>query len=230
MSFALPLYSPVAPLAQEIIPAFVRRTEHRGTRGTLPSEKHSGGVSHTTAAQHNAMLLLELMHGVVDYSAYPFGIEVRPDWNAGFTYWPAIGLELLGGRRAVLDIVYADDHRDRLRLGFDAALKEQLDAMGVQFLQMSEPALRGDPRLGVAREIRRACGTHFTEADVFALIGYLAERPGPTPLGHLRRDHDNGDQVLAMACVLSMRRRLVLRLNDASLNACSVSLPGREVV
>lgn len=230
MSFALPLYAPVTPPAPDPIPAFVRRTEHRGSRGTLPSEKHSGGVGHTTAAQHNAMLLLELMHGVVDYSAYPLGVEVRPDWGVGFTYWPAIGLDLLGGRRAVLDIVYADDHDDRQRLGFDAALKAQLDAMGVQSIQMSEPVLRGDPRLRVAREIRRACGTRFTEADVFSLIGYLAEQPGPTPLGHLRRDHDDGDQVVAMACVLGMRRRLVLQLNGASLNACSVSLPRKEAV
>lgn len=211
-------------------PTFVRRCQHRALRGMLPSEKLRGAAAWTVNAQRNAMLLLEIAHDVVAYRAWPLEVEVRVGRNTSLTYFPSMGLTFADGRRAVLDFIYSDDLPHRESLGFDSALGAALARLGWGLVLMRESSLRADPRLALAREIRRASGRSVNEAASFALCKHVSEKGGSTTLGNLRSEANDGDAAVTSACVLIMRRALTISIDQPSLDNCRISLPSRELV
>jgi hypothetical protein len=209
---------------EEAHPAFVRRCAHRGLNARAPSEKLGRTVSWTTKAQGLLVNLMEVTHSVVHFQPWAHPVTIRAGWGEPFEYWPALGLTGATGRRVAIDIAYERDREDRESLGFERLLETALAAQGVQLDTMSEEALVTAPRAAVARSMARYVGVPVTGTSVARLRGVLAANGGSATLAQLRASGPNGNEIVAVACVLGMRRRLRLDVSKEGLDLSSVSL------
>ncbi|MDJ0390081.1 hypothetical protein QMO56_18385 [Roseomonas sp. E05] len=209
---------------EEAHPVFVRRCAHRGLNARAPSEKLGRTVSWTTTAQGFLVNLMEVTHSVVHYQPWAHPVTIRAGWGEPFEYWPALGVTGATGRRIAIDIVYERDGKERESLGFERLLEAALASQGVQLTAMSEEALVTDPRTAVARSMARYVGVPVTEASVARLRQVLAANGGSATLAQLRASAPEDNEIVAVGCVLGMRRRLRLDVSKKGLDFSSVTL------
>ncbi|WP_338661249.1 hypothetical protein VQH23_13480 [Pararoseomonas sp. SCSIO 73927] len=196
--------------------------------GRAPSEKLGYPTTWTTPSQARLGGLLEVTHGAVSYGPWPFKVTLRAGWSQPFEYWPAMGFTTMDGSQVAIDVVHDHDMDDRIAMDFDHLLEEALDARGIRLVRMREIHLATDRKVVIARQMARYVGTSVPAEDAEQLRGLIGRHGGRMTLGQIRTSGEDGVLRMAQACVLGMRRRLLLGLDVGGLAASTVSLCGFE--
>jgi hypothetical protein len=215
-----------APVTAAIVDHVARLAEQRRfrqARGMFPSEKMRSPVSWTTLYQRDAMMLLELQHGVVDYEAWPVCVHLRVGAEL-FEYHPSLGLTMEDGRKTALDMFSERDCTLSERSTFEAVLRPALAEQGYGLIRVGEQGIRQDRCLTNAREVIRSAGWPVGEGARFGCVRRLAQSGGSATLGTLAAEDL---KLSGTARVLAMRRVLAIDLRSPSLADCVVRLPPR---
>ncbi len=186
----------------------------------LPSEKMQAPALWTTGAQRDAMTLFEVHHAVRSYRAWPPDAVVQLSNDRA--YHLPLGITLVDGRQAAVDIVRQGEERTAARRALDRLLPEVLKERGIGFVLLTEGQLFGDRRLPHAREVLRAAGWPVASEQEFTCVGLLRELGGAATLSTLRETGPSGAALVGTACVLAMRRKLRIDLTATSFDLCTV--------
>ena len=199
----------------------VERRRYRQRRGIFVSEKMGGPINWTTAGQCDALTLLEFVHEVTAVETWPEPVllDIGP---SGCAYPASIGLTYANGRRGILDLVRADDGGTPHGKALHASLARTLAADGILFMQHDPRHLRHDPRFPNALAALRSVRAPVDEADEFGFLRMLRKHGAPIKLKEL---DVRGARLADTACVLAMRRSVLIDLSAPSPGDCAVSLP-----
>lgn len=203
------------------VAAAVERRRFRQRRGIFVSEKMGGLLSWTNAGQCDALTLLEFVHEVAAVETWPEPIVLDLGYSE-YAYPASLGLTYGNGRRAILDLVRAEDVATPHGRALHALLTEKLAGEGILFMQHDPRRLRHDPRFPNALAALRSVRAPVDEADEFRFLRMLREHGVPIKLKDLDA---RGPRLADTACVLAMRRRLSIDLSAPSPGDCAVSLP-----
>ncbi len=205
------------------IARLVAFNSYRQRRGMLASEKMRGPVFWTTDAQKNAMILFELHDAVTSYSAWPITVPLVVD-GLCYEYRPALGLTMSDGRKVAVVLVRSEDQGTARQLAFDQLLIGVLASVGFGVIFMPEDGIRNDPRLKNARAVMRSSGWAVGPAEQFQCVRLVTQFGGSATIGQLAETGPSGRELSCVACVLAMRRILLIDLRAPDLRACRVGL------
>ncbi len=211
------------------LPTFIHRCRHRRASVTAPSEKLGKVVCWTTSRQGDLADVLEVAHNVVSYMPWPGPVTLQNEWGDLFDYWPAMSVGLATGAITYIDVRHRQDAEERAAFGFDLLLEEALKRKDIRLLVLGDAAVAADANLRVARQVRHFTGTSARHGrdDRDRLMGLLRDHGGSLTLGEIRSSGPAGHDMLAMACVQVMRRRLRLVARPGGFDASVASLvPG----
>ena len=219
-----------SPPACPEAPTFIRRSRHRNSRARATSEKLGRVLEWTTGDQGSIGTLLEVTHGVVSYGFWPRAVTVRSGWESPHEYWPAVELRTESGQTTVVDVVQPEDEADRRSMGFEGLLADALGKEGIGLLTISSIQVMADPKLPIAKEVRRYTCSPLSNDSLGSELSDLMDAAGGTvTLGALQGTGLRGERLVARACVLVMRRALRLSIHPSGLMASTVRSPRRGV-
>ena len=212
-----------SPPACPEAPAFIRRSKHRNSRSRATSEKLGRVLEWTTGDQGSIGTLLEVTHGVVSYGFWPRPVTVRSGWESPHKYWPAMELRTESGQTTFVDVVQPQDEAERARLDFEHVLGDALGKEGIGLLTISSIQVMADPKLRIAKEVRRYTCSPLSDDNLGSELSDLMDAGGGTvPLGTLQTAGPRGGLLVARACVLIMRRALRLSIHPEGLMTSTV--------
>ena len=203
------------------VAATVERRRFRQRRGIFVSEKMGGPLNWTNAGQCDALTLLEFVHEVAAVETWPEPILLDMGLS-GHAYPASLGLTYGNGRKAILDLVRSEDACTANGKALHALLAEKLAGEGILFMQHDPSGLRHDPRFPNALAALRSVRAPVDEADEFSFLRMLRKHGTPIKLKELDA---RGGRLADTACVLAMRRSLLIDLSAPSPGECAVSLP-----